>query len=90
MSVFSFSLPIPTPSLNVVNGWHWSKRHKWTQQIQMIVRMEARRLGWDGSGKAIKRLVTVTRFSAGRLDTDNFIGGCKGLVDALVRAPAKG
>lgn len=46
--------------------------------------------GWcgehfEGRPEAKKRLVVITRYSAGRMDRINFAGGCKPVVDALVR-----
>ena len=38
-----------------------------------------------GGKPAVKMRLTIRRYSAGQLDPDNLVGGCKHLVDALAR-----
>ena len=78
-------LPIATPSLNEVNGWHWAKKHKWTKQIGLLVRLTRARRAEVAWVRERRMQVTITRYGSRELDDDNFRGGCKGLIDALVR-----
>ncbi len=76
---------LETPSLNTRERWHWSRQRRevtaWTQQFTY-----AQRPG--GMDRAIgKRLVVITSFRKQRCrDEANLIGGCKGMIDGLVRA----
>lgn len=75
-------IPIATPSLNDFVGKHWSVKNKAKQQWGVLmVRAGVKRLP-PATGP---RRVTVLRHSRGKLDHDNFVGGCKSIVmDNLV------
>lgn len=85
---WSFTIDEPTPSLNVLRRQYASARHYATlrnrfEQYVMVARMN------EKIPKATaKRRVRIVRFATQekyRLDHDNFIGGLKPLLDALVR-----
>ena len=83
--MITFTIPWPTQSQNVYGKGHWSKRHRATQRYELALHgdMLRRRLtGWSAKGK---RRVTITRYSSGTLDQGNLVGGCKPLIDAMVR-----
>lgn len=84
--MIEFTIPKPTPSLNQFYWGHWSKKMKnakewrkwvWAARVatgtKELMAMEAH------------RHVTVERYGSRKLDRDNFIGGCKGIIDALVK-----
>lgn len=81
----TLTLPFPTPSQNEYGQWHWAQRHKWTRGVEMLIGAVLRRSGWKEPAEPVRKVVEVVRYSAGTLDTDNLAGGCKGLMDALVR-----
>ena len=78
-------IPDSTPSLNVSQNLHWSKRHRLRARWQWLVK--AARL--DAKVYAVKPLakarVTYERFGPKILDHTNMVGGCKILEDCLVR-----
>jgi hypothetical protein len=74
-----------TPSLNVSQNLHWVKRHqlrhKWGWLIR-AARLEARVYPKEPLRKA---RLTFERWGPKLLDHDNHVGGCKPVVDSLVR-----
>ena len=72
-------IPEATPSQNTYQRWHWRTRMKHLDALRLYVRstMGAQRR------RAQKKHVTIRRYSSGKLDRGNFIGGCKALLDAL-------
>ena len=81
----TIELPFATPSQNIYQRWHWGRQHKFRDDCVRI-------LLWFLVGKPRqvdkRRRVTVRRYSCGRLDRGNFVGGCKPLIDALVHIGA--
>lgn len=77
-------IPLPTPSLNKLQRMHWAQRKRLRDQYERIIR--SCRRSSDRVKRQQFRCVKIERHSARRLDHDNFVGGCKPLVDALVRA----
>lgn len=71
------------PSQNTYNGWHWSKRHRDTQQLERWIRTIAGvHPPADGH-----RYLHIHRVCRQRItDNANLRGGAKGLVDAVKRA----
>lgn len=73
----------PTPSLNELLRWHWTKRRTRAAHIARALSLgSARQGGPTGPGK---RRVTITRHSSRLLDVDNLVGGCKPVIDAMVK-----
>lgn len=71
-----------TPSLNTCKWKHWSYHLKLRKHWSTLVMIAKIR----NNGTLIApahACVTVTRYGKRSLDHDNFIGGCKPLLDAL-------
>lgn len=85
-------IPIPTPSSNELNRRHWSYNVKvqatWDRWVGIAMLDSRFGMGlptdfkWASEAQ-VKRKVTITRYSSGTLDADNFIGGLKAVIDAL-------
>jgi hypothetical protein len=77
-------IPETTPSMNVMLGQHWSKKHKlakhWHQQVWAAVKGAYPGRMFTAPPFAI---VTIERYAPRVLDPDNFKAGCKALVDGL-------
>ena len=75
-------IPARTPTLNVWQRWHWRERNKYKKALTAEV-------GWlvvSWPKAAVKRYVVITRrYATNQADKDNIAGGCKPLVDALVK-----
>lgn len=85
---YSFSLPLATPSNNVIKGMHWmtyrNLRRMWRLKVL------ARGLAGKKPAKPIDcAAILVLRYSSGKLDWDNALGGLKPLLDCLVVRKAK-
>ena len=74
-----FTIPWPTPSLNQWQRMHWSKRQTAKKSYALGVLIKVGR-----HNTTVPVSVVITRYSSGKLDHDNLVGGCKGLVDAMV------
>jgi hypothetical protein len=86
--VYSFTLPMSTPSNNVIKGMHWmtyrNLRRTWRLKVL------TRGLGGKKPAEPIERAaLLVLRHSSGKLDWDNALGGLKPLLDCLVVRKAK-
>jgi hypothetical protein len=85
---YSFSLPMETPSNNVIKGMHWMEyrrlRMRWS--LKVLARALAGRRPTQPIAKAA---VVVVRHCAGQLDWDNALGGLKPLLDSLVARKGK-
>ena len=82
MKQWVLRVPIPTPSLNEIQGKHWAHVDRQKAAMQWAV------LAGLSSGTKIpqatgKRKLVITRHGLGTLDADNLAGGCKSLIDAL-------
>jgi hypothetical protein len=86
--VYSFSIPMETPSNNVIKGMHWHDyRH-----LRKVWRLKVLARGLKGRKptEPIERAaLLVIRHCAGQLDWDNALGGLKPLQDCLVTRKAK-
>jgi Holliday junction resolvase RusA-like endonuclease len=76
------TLPYPTKSLNEIRGMNDHVYARLLGEYTLLVRLS---VPAERRGLKEKRRVRVTRFGR-QLDYDNLVGGCKPLVDALVRA----
>lgn len=77
-------IPKKIESLNKLNKMHWSDRHRYTSDWAQQIFVEHLRKYRSKPKKAKeKRYVQITSLRKRKLDMDNLIGGCKGLVDAL-------
>lgn len=72
----------PTPSNNIWQRMHYRGRKIETQAFCLLIleQLKGRKL------KPIEKcIITVTRYSSGKLDWDNFYGGLKPVLDCLVK-----
>ena len=74
-------VPIPTPSLNQIQGKHWTTVRALNQNMKLAVMVAL--AGVQVPKAEGKRKLAITRHGKGTLDADNLAGGCKGLIDAL-------
>ena len=82
ITAWTFNLDFPTPSLNEIQGWHWSHAG-----------IEKMTIGWKLASvlnklppippATGKRRLTIIRHGRGRLDRANLYGGVKWLEDAI-------
>ncbi len=75
-------LPKPSPSQNVWQSMHWRKRNEFIHNMTFAFLAARNAVLWPRE----RVLVTVQRFSHKQLDPDNMVGGCKGILDAIVHA----
>jgi hypothetical protein len=83
-------VPIPvltfpaTPSQNTYQRAHWAQQARLLDETRWLIRSQLRAAGvWFVDLPERRVTVTIRRYSPGRLDRGNFIGGCKALLDAL-------
>lgn len=74
-------IPQPTPSLNYLRKLHFCEYKRLRDQFTTIFRTSATEETRCKPNQL--RRITISRFAPRRLDHDNFVGGCKPLVDAL-------
>lgn len=77
-------IPMPTPSLNVLQRMHRQAIKRMRDQYTTIFRARATSLTRARPGQF--RKVWIERRGKRLLDYDNLVGGCKPLVDALERS----
>lgn len=75
-----FNLSRPTPLLNQTLRQHWAKRRQDTVDMSWEIKVQTQPL----TRPIEKAVMTIERRSVKEPDQDNFVGGCKGLVDACV------
>lgn len=81
--VYSFIVPMETPSNNVIKGMHWMAY----RQLRLSWRLKVLARALQGRRPATpldRSAVLVIRHCAGQLDWDNALGGLKPLLDCLV------
>lgn len=78
-------IPMETPSANVRERWFWPQQRREVSSWEKWFRYAQRPGGLDKATG--KRLVHIHAFRKRRCsDEANFVSGCKGLIDGLVRA----
>lgn len=83
--VLAIVLPHLSLSHNVLLRMHYRQRAKHRDELCMWVRLAVLKAKtWPRETPAGKMQVRVDRFGPRLLDYDNFVGGCKPLLDALV------
>ena len=82
--MLKIEIPMPTPSLNRLQRMHFHARTRLRNQYEQVIRLQMNQLNAAKSHQF--RRVTIQRYGARLLDHDNFVGGCKPLLDALTRA----
>ena len=78
-------IPLETPSANTRERWHWSQQRREVSRWEKWFIYAQRPGGMDRAHG--KRTVRIHAFRRRRCsDEANFLSGCKGLIDGLVRA----
>lgn len=76
----------PWPSRNVLDKWHWRKRHQYRKDIEDELGGEfnasPQAVAWRNFGRPFFRKIELYRVG-GIKDRDNLIGGAKAILDAL-------
>ena len=80
---YEFSIPYIIPSQNVRDRQHWRTRQRDGKKCEVIIRTYSRHVP-KATGKRWLKIISYRRRKM--TDDANLRGGCKGLVDALVRA----
>jgi len=82
--MIKFVIPRITPSLNKLLAMHWTERHKllrtWNWEVKAAMRETYKEIRFDHP----KRRVKIISYRKKICDEDNFIGGLKPLIDALI------
>lgn len=80
--IWSFLIPLETPSQNQLQEWHWRKRHKRGKAFEFWARAH----GHGIPAATGHRFVKLMSYRKQRCkDIANLIGGSKGILDSLVR-----
>jgi hypothetical protein len=89
--MITLTIPEAVPSGNALLWKHWRVKHRHRVHWAWLVRcakMDAQVAGCvNGSpwgSNAVIRGVTIERYGKRKLDHDNYVAGCKALIDALV------
>lgn len=70
----------PILSRNKTEGRHWSVKNRYTQEWEWLIKSKGKLPKAKG-----KMNLQITSFRKKKLDYDNLVGGCKGLIDAIKR-----
>ena len=83
----TLTIPFAVHSQNREHGRHWATKHRNGADYQLAIRAELNRQGlFNGAlPKPGRAKVCILRYGPRTLDVGNLIGGCKGLIDAMVR-----
>lgn len=86
--VYAFTLPMETPSNNVIKGMHWMayRQLRKTWRLKVLSRALA---GRKPAQPIEKAALVVIRHCSGQLDWDNALGGLKPLLDCMVSCKPK-
>jgi hypothetical protein len=79
----TLDIPQSSPSFNRLNGQHWSKIAKVRKEWRWLVRIARLNAQVFITPRYPKAHVEIERFGAKILDHDNFVAGCKALLDCL-------
>lgn len=74
----------PTPSLNLLYGDHWSRRHKHRKKWGWLTRAALLKAKVHERPRWARARVTVERYGKNICDADNVRAGAKALMDSLV------
>jgi hypothetical protein len=73
-----FTIPYASPSLNATLRMHWSEKARTRKALALEIWAQVREMPTYPRAH-----VTITRYGSRELDRDNFVGGCKSLIDVL-------
>jgi hypothetical protein len=73
------------PSLNITQRMHWTQLKRLRDSYVPYFMVAKAQAGFQKPEKWERRRVKilVVRYSSRQLDNDNFVGGCKQLIDAI-------
>jgi hypothetical protein len=74
----------PTPSVNLLHGHHWSRKKAMRKRWGWLVRAAILKAGVTARPNHERARLTIERYGARVLDSDNYRAGTKWLQDALV------
>lgn len=74
----------PTPSVNYMLGYHWSKKLRFRKRWGWLVKAAMLRAKVHQPPKLSRARLTIERYGSRILDSDNFRAGTKWLQDSLV------
>ena len=81
--IYSLTIPYVIPSQNVRERQHWAKRSRDGKKCEVMIRVRSRHIP-KATGRRRLKIISYRRRKMP--DDANLRGGCKGLVDACVRA----
>ena len=76
-------LPIKVKSRNVLDREHWAVKRRAKQEWGLFIRNQMR-LRKIKKAECKKYKICILSYRKKKLDYDNLVGGCKGLIDALI------
>lgn len=77
------SLPIITPSINAVNKRHWSYKGQLRKEYELLIKSEMNKQKIRKTESEEKWRLVIISNRKRLCDYDNFVAGCKQLLDAL-------
>lgn len=80
----AFTIPEPTPSVNRLHGYHWSRKRRERQKWGWLVKQARLAAGIYPTAPSSRVRLTIRRYGPRMLDHSNFVAGLKWLEDALV------
>ena len=83
IDINSIAIDIEIISRNRIDKYHWAKKKALRQQYQILVRNQMTLYQVERLTKPTKCGLVIIGKRKRMLDFDNFVGGCKHLVDAL-------
>jgi len=85
INMSKITLPIVTPSLNELLRMHWAEKTRLRKIYEAHLRGSIYGIGMEivPALKGKKRKAIITSYRPRRIDTDNYIGGLKILIDAM-------
>jgi hypothetical protein len=82
--VIELHISEPTPSLNIVWGGHWKNKHELRNRWAWLVRAARLKAKVYDPPNYPRATLTIDRYGGRHLDFDNFVAGCKPMIDSLV------
>jgi len=85
LKINSIEIPIEIISRNQIDKMHWAKKAKLRDTYQLLVRNQMALNKIERVEDGQKCGLVLIGYRKRSLDFDNFVGGCKQLIDALTR-----
>ena len=77
-------IPVRIQSRNVLDRQHWAVKRRTKQEYALLIRNQIKRKQISKAEKKKYKLIILS-YRKRKLDPDNLVGGCKGLIDALIQ-----